>query len=276
MIKSICTILIKTYQLFISSLTPSMCNYKNTCSQYTKQAIAKWGFVDGSILATRYLKLCAQEGKSLRKIHITEKHYFDGYQVPITKPVIKGKEYLNFLISITLYSMIAPLTMLLILNYDLGFSLVLGVFYFLIYALTVILKLKHRKLKILSPILKLNLLPVISVSFPSIFIACTVKSIFEPTKLESQLGLNNKTKLIVAAVIIAVIGLSIMFYSPLVGCVIVLAGYLTVWKNSPTERGNLDNNLGLIALSIGCILFYYSPVFALPLIILWWESNKNR
>ncbi|EKQ70132.1 hypothetical protein OsccyDRAFT_0403 [Leptolyngbyaceae cyanobacterium JSC-12] len=48
--------LIRSYQLFISSITPPRCRFQPTCSQYAIDAIANHGILKGSWLAT--LRIC--------------------------------------------------------------------------------------------------------------------------------------------------------------------------------------------------------------------------
>ncbi len=48
--KKILIFLIKLYQKYISPLLGSNCRYYPTCSEYTKQAVDKYGIIKGSIL----------------------------------------------------------------------------------------------------------------------------------------------------------------------------------------------------------------------------------
>ena len=48
--KKILIFLIKLYQKYISPLLGSNCRYHPTCSEYTKQAVDKYGIIKGSIL----------------------------------------------------------------------------------------------------------------------------------------------------------------------------------------------------------------------------------
>ena len=49
--------LINIYQK-ISALTPSRCRFYPTCSEYTKQAIIKYGFLKGSWLGLKRIVRC--------------------------------------------------------------------------------------------------------------------------------------------------------------------------------------------------------------------------
>jgi uncharacterized protein len=49
--------LIKIYQFFSRYLPPS-CRFRPTCSEYTKQAIDKYGFLKGSILGAKRILRC--------------------------------------------------------------------------------------------------------------------------------------------------------------------------------------------------------------------------
>jgi uncharacterized protein len=49
---------IRFYQRFISPLTPPTCIYTPTCSNYTLQAIRKYGALKGSYLGARRILRC--------------------------------------------------------------------------------------------------------------------------------------------------------------------------------------------------------------------------
>ncbi len=57
MLKKFAIFLIKIYQK-ISALTPSVCRFYPTCSEYTKQAIEKYGFLKGSWLGLKRISKC--------------------------------------------------------------------------------------------------------------------------------------------------------------------------------------------------------------------------
>ncbi|MGO9409131.1 MAG: membrane protein insertion efficiency factor YidD [Spirochaetia bacterium] len=50
--------LITGYQHLISPLFPSSCRYVPSCSQYTKEAILKYGVIKGSYLGARRILRC--------------------------------------------------------------------------------------------------------------------------------------------------------------------------------------------------------------------------
>ena len=50
--------LVRFYQRRISPLTPAACRYRPTCSQYTLEAIQKYGFVRGCWMGTRRIARC--------------------------------------------------------------------------------------------------------------------------------------------------------------------------------------------------------------------------
>jgi len=50
--------LIRLYQVTISRVTPPSCRFIPTCSEYTKEAISKFGFWRGVWLGTRRLSRC--------------------------------------------------------------------------------------------------------------------------------------------------------------------------------------------------------------------------
>lgn len=55
--KNLILFLIKIYQKF-SKLTPSKCRFYPTCSQYTKEAIIKYGVVKGGWLGIKRIARC--------------------------------------------------------------------------------------------------------------------------------------------------------------------------------------------------------------------------
>lgn len=55
--KKIVLFLINIYQK-ISKLTPPRCRFYPTCSEYTKQAIVKYGLFKGGILAMKRIVKC--------------------------------------------------------------------------------------------------------------------------------------------------------------------------------------------------------------------------
>ncbi len=56
--KKIFLILIKFYQKFISPMFPPSCRYTPTCSQYTYEAIEKYGIMKGLYLGIKRILRC--------------------------------------------------------------------------------------------------------------------------------------------------------------------------------------------------------------------------
>jgi len=57
-VKYVALFLIAVYQKVISPSFPPSCRYIPTCSQYTREAIEKYGFLKGSFLGARRLLRC--------------------------------------------------------------------------------------------------------------------------------------------------------------------------------------------------------------------------
>jgi putative membrane protein insertion efficiency factor len=57
-VKRVALLLIKLYQSTISQVLPSSCRFTPTCSQYTYEAIEKYGFFKGSWLGARRIARC--------------------------------------------------------------------------------------------------------------------------------------------------------------------------------------------------------------------------
>lgn len=56
--KKIALVLIKLYQLTISQVMPPACRFTPTCSQYTYEAISRFGIVKGIWLGMKRLARC--------------------------------------------------------------------------------------------------------------------------------------------------------------------------------------------------------------------------
>jgi hypothetical protein len=57
-------ILIKGYQLLISPFLPPTCRYQPTCSNYSKEALIKYGFLKGGWMAIKRISKCHPWGGS--------------------------------------------------------------------------------------------------------------------------------------------------------------------------------------------------------------------
>jgi hypothetical protein len=56
--KKLTLVLIRLYQATLSQVMPHSCRFTPTCSQYTYEAIAKFGFSKGAWLGARRLARC--------------------------------------------------------------------------------------------------------------------------------------------------------------------------------------------------------------------------
>jgi len=57
-LKAIVLLLIKGYQKIISPIMPGKCRFYPTCSQYTFQAVEKYGVIKGIFLGTKRILKC--------------------------------------------------------------------------------------------------------------------------------------------------------------------------------------------------------------------------
>lgn len=53
-----CLALIRFYRLFISPLKPPVCRFYPTCSQYTYEAVSKYGFCKGLYMGLKRVLSC--------------------------------------------------------------------------------------------------------------------------------------------------------------------------------------------------------------------------
>ena len=60
--KKIALLFIRFYQLAISPHLPSACRYYPTCSVYAYEAVSKYGFLRGSLLAVKRIMRCHPYG----------------------------------------------------------------------------------------------------------------------------------------------------------------------------------------------------------------------
>lgn len=56
--RQIAILIIKMYRLFISPLKPPTCRFVPTCSEYSLQAIEKYGILRGGFMAIRRILRC--------------------------------------------------------------------------------------------------------------------------------------------------------------------------------------------------------------------------
>lgn len=56
--RKIVVYLIKLYQLYISPLLGNNCRFIPTCSEYTRQAVDKYGIIKGSLKAIKRILKC--------------------------------------------------------------------------------------------------------------------------------------------------------------------------------------------------------------------------
>lgn len=62
--KYIALLLIRFYQLVISPIFPNACRFTPTCSQYTYEAVKKYGFLKGTWLGIKRISRCRPGGGS--------------------------------------------------------------------------------------------------------------------------------------------------------------------------------------------------------------------
>jgi hypothetical protein len=58
MFKSVALFLIRLYKMLISPLLPASCRFVPTCSQYTYEAIERYGVLKGSWMGAKRISRC--------------------------------------------------------------------------------------------------------------------------------------------------------------------------------------------------------------------------
>lgn len=62
--KYIAVFLIRVYQVVLSPVLPNACRFTPTCSQYTLEAVKKYGFLKGLWLGLKRISRCRPGGGS--------------------------------------------------------------------------------------------------------------------------------------------------------------------------------------------------------------------
>lgn len=57
-LRKVLILLIKFYQKLISPWTPKSCRFYPTCSEYTKQALTKYGALKGTLMGIKRISKC--------------------------------------------------------------------------------------------------------------------------------------------------------------------------------------------------------------------------
>ncbi len=55
---NVCLALIRFYRLFVSPLKPQVCRFYPSCSQYTYEALQRYGFARGLIMGVKRILRC--------------------------------------------------------------------------------------------------------------------------------------------------------------------------------------------------------------------------
>ncbi len=56
--KEILIVMVKLYRKYVSPLKPPTCRFYPTCSQYTLQALEKYGAIKGTLLSVKRILKC--------------------------------------------------------------------------------------------------------------------------------------------------------------------------------------------------------------------------
>ncbi|MGL4758855.1 MAG: membrane protein insertion efficiency factor YidD [Patescibacteria group bacterium] len=259
--------LLEVYQQFITVLTPAMCNYKITCSQYTKLAIQKHGFISGLLLAKRYTKQCSDDGISLNKIGEFSKHVLPGSQPPDQLPPMSTRDWLNVFGTITLTVTVVGIALGSVLLAQYGTSVFVAFIY-----LALIIEKKYCKAKSTNWIVTkvrflASFLPQVIVSFPSMILAVLLK------KLQNSLP-NNK--LLFWTFCSSLVAGSIHLNFILLTSVVVLGIVLTQVNLKPKATGRPNDVFSDVVLGLGFGLSILTPYSLLCALCTYWLSINQK
>jgi hypothetical protein len=275
---NISTIPLKVYTSYITRLTPALCNYKYTCSQYAQDAIKEHGLINGLVLTNRRLKTCKIDGEQLRiKYNINTKHFCTGGLVTASFDPITNEEKLELVYA--LCTILIFLGLLATAAFFVPLGLELGLAFS--YLLTLIVKLyaEHKSitLKLNWPLIFIGLVPMLLISTPSLLIASTLKSILEPEKLVVNLfGEKAFDRIKLASTTLLVIALASVLVNTTLASILLLASLL-LFKPIPfSSQDRVLDNYSLLWALLGSVAACLNPINSLVFVALWWQTKILR
>jgi Putative membrane protein insertion efficiency factor len=269
---NIATIPLNVYTSFITRLTPPLCNYKYTCSQYCFDSIKKNGLINGVILTRRRLKSCSDDGIRLRsEFNINTKHFCSGSIVTRGfEPITKSEKFELIILVLNLIIAACALT-LSVYYFTQPLALAFAISYFLILIYKLYCESNHRIIKLNWILMIIALLPMLLISFPSMLITVLVNSIFNSSDLNKNL--INKTKI---ASTLQVLAFGSIFINTTLACVILVAALLMITTLEFSSKDRVMDNYSLLWSMLTAIACYFNPIYSLVFVALWWQTKINR
>ena len=272
------TIPLMVYTSYITKLTPALCNYSYTCSQYSKDAILQHGLLDGVILTQRRLKKCSTDGQQLRtNFNITQKHFCKGSIVTTKYQPVSQEE---------IYQLIKSILILV------GTVVIIGVtFYFQPIAIELTLAIAYIVLLIyklyaerMSIIIKLNwnlillgLLPALVISAPSMIITSALKYWFEPNYLTQKvIGEQSNKILQILYSSLLLLGLIASAFSIPFAFILILSSMFLSSEIKPSSTDRILDNNSIACSACAASVAIYNPTYSLFFVALWWLIKISK
>jgi Putative membrane protein insertion efficiency factor len=272
---NISTIPLNVYTSYITRLTPALCNYKYTCSQYARDAIKQHGLINGLVLTNRRLKTCKIDGEQLRiKYNINAKHFCTGGMVTSSFEPITSEEKLELVYA--LCTIFILLSLLGTAAYYVPLGLELGLAFS--YLLTLIVKLyaEHKSItiKLNWTLIFVALVPMLLVSTPSLLIASTLKSLLEPGNLAvSVFGEKAYDQLKLASTTLLVVALASVLVNTTLASILLIACLLLFKPMDFSKQDRVLDNYSLLWAFLGSVAACFNPVYSLVFVALWWQTK---
>jgi hypothetical protein len=271
---NIATLPLNVYTSYITRLTPPLCNYKYTCSQYCKDCIKQHGLYNGIILTRRRLTSCSDDGIKLRsEYNIKTKHFCSGSIVtrgyePITKT--EKFELINLILNLIVA---ACATTLAVYYFTQPLAIAFAVSYFLILVYKLYCEANQKTIILNWILMTIALLPMLLISFPSMVIAGLANTTVDSsTKSEDQAQII-KTKI---ASVLQVLAFGSIFINQILACVLLIAALLLIMPFEFSSKDRVLDNYSILLSILTAIACYFNPIYSLVFVALWWHTKIIR
>jgi Putative membrane protein insertion efficiency factor len=274
---NIATLLLNVYTSYITRLTPPLCNYKYTCSQYCIDCIKQHGIINGTILTRRRLKSCKADGIKLRsEFKIKTKHFCSGSTVTRYFEPITIAEKLSFFNLILNLIIIGSLLILALIYCAQGLAIGFGIAYFLILIFKLISEQKQKTITLNWTLMTIALLPMLIFSFPSMLIGSLVNSVFHSSQISNGTnGYQNATNKDILLNILLVITVGAIFINSTFASILLIAFLLLTIPIKFSNKDRVLDNYSILWSMFAAIVSLFNPIYSLVFVALWWKTKIN-